>query len=146
MNILALDLGTKTGYCAGSKGVHASGVWDLKPSRFDGAGMRLIKLIASLNEIHHAIKIERVYFEEVRRHMGVDAAHWFGAFWGQITKWCEENDIPYEGVPVGSIKKFFTGKGNASKDMMIDEAERRGYPTDDDNEADAIALFLMKVE
>lgn len=146
MNILTLDLGTRTGFCAGSKGVHTSGVWNLKPGRFDSHSMRLVKFIAALNEMHAAYKFERLYFEEVRRHTGVDAAHWYGAFWGQVTKWADENGIPYEGVPVGSIKKFWTGNGGASKALMIEEALRRGYVTDDDNEVDAIALFLMKVE
>ena len=60
-----------------------------------------------------------VYFEEVRRHMGVDSAHVYGGLLATLTAWCEHHQIPYQGVPVGTIKKNATGKGNASKDEMI---------------------------
>ena len=47
-----------------------------------------------------------------------------------------------EGVPVGTIKKFASGKGNASKQQMIEAVEDRfGCIVADDNEADAIALL-----
>ena len=58
--------------------------------------------------------------------------------------WCDEHGIPHEGVPVGEIKRGWTGKGNAKKEAMIAEAVRRGYSPADDNEADAIALFTLK--
>jgi Holliday junction resolvasome RuvABC endonuclease subunit len=47
-------------------------------------------------------------------------------------------------VPVGEIKRGWTGKGNAKKEAMVAEAVRRGYSPADDNEADAIALFTLK--
>jgi hypothetical protein len=53
--------------------------------------------------------------------------------------WCEERGIPYEAVPVGTLKKFWTGKGNASKGEMIEAARERGFEPASDNEADAIA-------
>ena len=51
------------------------------------------------------------------------------------------HNIPYQGVPVGTIKKHATGKGNAGKDAMIAAAITRGFTPADDNEADAIALL-----
>lgn len=85
--------------------------------------------------------IDAVYFEEVRRHVGVDAAHAYGGFMAHLTAWCEHHQIPYQGVPVGTIKKHATGKGNASKDAMIAAARERGLDPQDDNEADALALL-----
>ena len=41
------------------------------------------------------------------------------------------------------IKKFATGKGNANKQAMVDAAIALGYDPEDDNEADAIHLYLM---
>lgn len=144
--ILALDLGTTTGYCAGNDEASASGVWNLKPGRFDGGGMRFVKFRNRLNEIRGAFPaLGAVYFEEVRRHAGTDAAHVYGGLMAILTEWCEANDIPYEGVPVGEIKKAWTGKGNADKKAMLDEAFRRGFSPVDDNEADALALFALKV-
>jgi Holliday junction resolvasome RuvABC endonuclease subunit len=82
-----------------------------------------------------------VVFEEVRRHAGVDAAHAYGGFMAHLTAWCEHHQIPYQGVPVGSIKKHATGKGNAGKAEMIAAAKARGITPVDDNHADALALL-----
>lgn len=141
MKRLALDLGTTTGYAVGSREHMVSSSWNLKPSRWDGGGMVYVKFRQKLNEIHTAYGIEAVAYEEVRRHAGTDAAHRYGGLMATLTSWCEENKVPYSSVPVGTIKKSFTGKGNANKERMIAEAVRRGFNPVDDNEADAIALF-----
>ena len=60
---------------------------------------------------------------------------------GHLTAWCEHHNIPYQGVPVGTIKKHATGKGNAGKDEMIAAIRARGHTPGDDNEADALALL-----
>jgi Holliday junction resolvasome RuvABC endonuclease subunit len=49
-------------------------------------------------------------------------------------------------VPVGTIKKHATGKGNAPKQAMIDAGRARGFDPADDNEADAIALLMWAIE
>lgn len=143
--LLALDLGTTTGYALGGSGRAISGFKNFANRRFDGGGMRFVRFKSFLNELHAASPFDRVVFEEVRAHKGVDAAHAYGGFMAHLTAWCEEKTIPYEGVPVGAIKKFATGKGNAKKDAMIAAVKSWGYHTDDDNEADAIALFCMKL-
>jgi Holliday junction resolvasome RuvABC endonuclease subunit len=48
-------------------------------------------------------------------------------------------------VPVGTIKKAATGKGNASKADMIAAAKRAGCFTEDDNEADAFWIAKWAV-
>ncbi|MBN4688608.1 hypothetical protein, partial [Escherichia coli] len=78
---------------------------------------------------------------EVRRHVSTDAAHAYGGFLATLTAWCEHHGVPYQGVPVGTIKKHVTGKGNASKDEMMVAMRARGYQPADDNEADALALL-----
>lgn len=85
--------------------------------------------------------IQEVYYEEVRRHAGTQAAHVYGGFVGALTMWCEEKQIPYSCVPVGTIKKTWTGKGNASKQDMINVAIESGFDVSDDNQADALALL-----
>jgi crossover junction endodeoxyribonuclease RuvC len=141
MTTLALDLGTTTGWAAGIGKNMFSGVWNLKPGRFEGGGMRFLKFQGFLNEVHKNVTLKRVVFEEVRRHAGTDAAHVYGGLMGTLTAWCEENKIPYEGVPVGTIKKFWTGNGAAKKEAMIAQAVSRGFAPRDDNEADALALL-----
>lgn len=144
--ILALDLGTKTGWAANSRsnGI-ISGVQDFSTKRNEGGGMRYLRFKKWLDSINHGA-ITEIHFEEVRRHAGTQAAHVYGGLMGTLTMWCEENKIAYSSVPVGTIKKSATGKGNASKDEMIEAAKRAGFNPADDNEADAIHLLRYVME
>lgn len=146
-SILALDLGTHTGWALLQRdGSVTSGTEHFKPQRFEGGGMRFLRFKRWLNEVLTAGDINAVFFEEVRRHAGVDAAHAYGGFMSHLTAWCEQHNIPYQGVPVGTIKKHATGKGNASKDEMVAAAKALGHAPNDDNEADALALLHWVIE
>lgn len=141
--ILALDLGTQTGWALmGRDASITSGAESFKPQRFEGGGMRYLRFKRWLTEVKQcADGIDLVVLEEVRRHAGVDAAHAYGGFLATLTAWCEHHQIPYQGVPVGTIKKHATGKGNAGKAEMIAAAKVRGFNPIDDNESDALALL-----
>lgn len=147
-SILALDLGTTTGWALrGHDGMITSGTVSFRSGRFDGGGMRYLRFTNWLTEIDRLSgPIEAIYFEEVRRHVGTDAAHVFGGLMACLTSWAELRGIPYQGVPVGTIKKYATGKGNANKEAMIAAARDRGFSPADDNEADAIAILLWALE
>lgn len=146
--ILALDLGTTTGWALASRdGIITSGSQPFKPQRFEGGGMRFLRFKRWLTDIKQCNDgIDQVVFEEVRRHIGVDAAHAYGGFMGQLTAWCEHHQIPYQGIPVGTIKKHATGKGNAGKDDVIASVTARGHAPVDDNEADALALLHWAIQ
>jgi Holliday junction resolvasome RuvABC endonuclease subunit len=146
--LLSLDLCTSTCWAIRNEyGRIVSGTASFKPRRFEGGGMRYLRFERWLNETRNVSgKIDAVYFEEVRRHIGVDAAHAYGGFLAQLTAWCEHHSIPYEGVPVGTIKGFITGKGNASKDQVIAAVQALGHKPEDDNEADALALLHFAIE
>ena len=144
--ILALDLGTTTGWALRApEGPIAHGFVSFKSQRFEGGGMRYLRFRRWLTEIKATAAdtqgIGAVYFEEVRRHMGVDAAHVYGGLLATLTAWCEHHQIPYQGVPVGTIKRHATGRGNASKDEVIAAMRALGHAVTDDNEADALALL-----
>lgn len=147
-SILALDLGTQTGWALLTRdGDICSGTEGFKPQRFEGGGMRYLRFKRWLTELKHtADGLNSVFFEEVRRHAGVDAAHAYGGFMAHLTAWCEHHQIPYQGVPVGTIKKYATGKGNASKAEMVAAVRLRGYAPTDDNEADALAILHWAIE
>lgn len=169
MRILALDLGTKTGWAFGETrpiaigdtvpvdhvaanpttavtlGATVSGCASFKPGRYEGGGMRFVRFVGWLHDLYDALRFDHVWFEEVRRHAGTDAAHVYGGLMAQLQEFCEGKGIPYAGVPVGTIKKFATGSGNASKDLVIEAVKRYGWDPKDDNEADAIALLLWAV-
>jgi Holliday junction resolvasome RuvABC endonuclease subunit len=141
--ILALDLGTTTGWAlrpADGQIVH--GFVSFRPQRFEGGGMRYLRFKRWLTELKNTSgDIHAVHFEEIRRHAGVDAAHVYGGLMATLTTWCEHHNIPYQGVPVGTIKKHATGKGNASKAEVIAAMRALGHPVTDDNEADALAIL-----
>ena len=63
-----------------------------------------------------------------------------------LTAWCEQHGVPYQGVPVGTIKRYAAGKGNADKEAVIAAVRARGFSPADDNEADAIAILLWATE
>ena len=60
------------------------------------------------------------------------------------TSWAEFDDLSYEGVPVGTIKRHATG--NAPKEAMIAAAKARGVSAVDDSGADANALLFWAVQ
>ena len=143
MNILTLDLGGTTGWASIADGVVNSGTISFKLTRFEGKGMQFLKFKRFLGQQCDVIKPEVLVIEEVRRHMGVDAAHAYGGYLSHVGSYCEENDVPYTAVPVGTIKKHATGKGNANKDEMIAAAKEK-YPEQeiiDDNQADALMIL-----
>jgi Holliday junction resolvasome RuvABC endonuclease subunit len=146
--ILALDLGTTTGWALRTRdGAVTSGTQSFRPQRFEGGGMRFLRFKRWLTELKaHADGIDSLHFEEVRRHVSTDAAHAYGGFLATLTSWCEHHQIPYQGVPVGTIKKHATGKGNAGKEDMIVAMRGRGHTPADDNEADALAILHWAVE
>jgi hypothetical protein len=58
-----------------------------------------------------------------------------------LTAWAKMFKIPYRGVPVGTIKRHVTGRGNADKEAVIAAVRALGFDPADDNEADALALL-----
>ena len=145
--VLALDLGTTTGWAIGSSPLSIiSGVMKLQPGRFDSASMRFIRFVAHLNGFTVLHPIDFVVYEEVRSHKGTDAAHIYGGLMAHLQVWAEERGIPYEGVPVSTIKRWATGKGNAGKPEMIRAMQALGHKPADDNEADALALCRLKLQ
>ncbi|CUA98925.1 hypothetical protein Ga0061067_11177 [Pannonibacter indicus] len=146
--ILALDLGTTTGWALrGHDGLITSGTVSFRPGRFDGGGMRYLRFTNWLTEIDRLSgPIAAIWFEEVRRHAGTDAAHVYGGLMATLTAWAELRGVPYQGVPVGTIKRHATARGNADKAAMIAAVRARGFSPADDNEADAIALLLWVME
>jgi hypothetical protein len=75
--ILSLDLGTTMGWAVRmADGAIHSGAVSFRPSRYDGGGMRYLRFRSWLDGLaRDAGGPGAVYFEEVRRHVGTDAAH-----------------------------------------------------------------------
>lgn len=147
--LLALDLGNTTGWAMWQNGVVTSGTCDFTKSRhrrFEGPGMRFVRFVRFLSDCPTPSLLS---FEEVRRHRGVAAAHAYGGYLSHVTAFCDNRDpqIPYEGIPVGTIKKRATGSGNCSKEEMVTACQKlMDYEPEDDNEADARWLLLLMCE
>lgn len=141
--IIGIDPGTHCGWAvlnaAGER--IASGVWDLANKRHEGGGMRYVRARRFLAELLSTFDVQALAYEEVRRHRGVSAAHVYGGVVAMLAVVCEEAGVPYMAIPVGTVKKTATGKGNASKGEMIAAAGRRWTPAEpftSDDECDAL--------
>lgn len=145
--ILALDLGQTMGWALRRReGRIYSGIERFKTDRFSGGGMPMLRFRNWLQTLHGTAEgIDVIVFEEVHRHRGTAAAHAYGGFLGQLTAWAEEKDIPYQGVPVGTIKHHVTGRGSASKEEVVRAIFDLGFSPMDDNEADALALLQWAI-
>ena len=142
--VLALDLGTSTGWAVHSPdGSITNGSVSFRPGRFEGGGMRYLRFRHWLTDILQLVgNFEQIAFEEVRRHAGIDAAHVYGGLLATLTAWAEHNGIPYQGVPVGTWKKSLTGKGNSSKTDVVAAVKGLGYSPGTEDEADALGVLL----
>lgn len=140
--IVALDLGTKCGWALSA----ANGIRSASTSIAAGAkqlpAQRWLKFRLLLDSLAEHADITALYFEDVKAHgPGVQAAHVYGGLVAMLELWAYHRNIPLHPVGVGTIKKHWTGKGNAKKPDMVAEAKRRGFTPRDDNEADALALL-----
>lgn len=160
MRILALDLGTATGYAyddahegpvcgtwklASTKEVTAWGK-DRSTRRCDPRVGRLFDLVRTLDAVHwfDVIIFEDVQFAsstyQVQLWSSLRAAVWLGC---KITK-----PKHFDCVPVATLKKFATGNGSADKTQMLAAAKRKKLLDDpkefddcDDNAIDALHLY-----
>ncbi len=143
MIILAIDPGTSCGFALGNEQVViASGVWQLAPGRGESPGVRYLKLRGRLNEaLRAAVTIDLVCFERSFQR-GQAAVHIHHGLVTHLESWCAENRIEHANVMASSLKKWSTGRGNASKDQMRDAGLRRFKPESlDENEIDALWIL-----
>lgn len=143
MRILALDLGTTLGYCIDTldnEVEYGNEFFKDFDTRFTSPGMRFFYFRNWLDKMYKNL-FHAIYYEYVMAHTSVYAAHVYGGFLAILQDWCFIKDIPFEGVPVKTIKKHITGNGAANKERVIKAVEKLGYEPQDDNTADAIAIF-----
>lgn len=136
--ILALDLATKTGW-AHSNGT--SGVQDFKPRRGDSPGMRWLEFGAWLDRLYDLAPFE-VLAHEQPHYRGGKATEVLAGYVAKCQEWCADHDVEITSRHTSEIKRFATGKGNASKEEMIEAASLVGDVIDD-NHADALWLLAL---
>jgi hypothetical protein len=153
MNILALDLGTHTGYCYETPLGLSSGTWTLAKAgevtawgkeriarRRDPRPGRLLEKIQVVNPQPDVVVFEDVQFQtytyQTQLWSSLRTAVWL-AF---------PESVVFECVPVGTLKKFATGYDKADKVLMARYLRLQHpaiySPKMDDNEVDAIWIHL----
>lgn len=152
MNILALDLGTHTGYCQSHpKDGYIAGTWDLaskaeitqwnKDRTARRRDPRVIRLFEKLGVV--SPKPDVVVFEDVQFRTYTYQTQLWSSFRAAV--WLAFPLVICEAVPVGVLKIFATGYGGANKETMAKWLYRR-FPKErtmglDDNAIDAIWLY-----
>lgn len=118
MRILALDLGTKTGWAFWNGVCRTSGTWvlmrDSERAKLDKKALRskdprparLKDLIAKANP-------DAIWFEDVEFMSTQLQAQLWGSLRGVMQSF--NPPVQTHAVPVGTLKKFATGHGNAKK-------------------------------
>ena len=167
MAVLALDIATQTGFAVEADGKLSSGSWNLKPPAKSCDKTRELTFFRKLEALwadHGSFSL--VAFEAVYGHSRSDekkvtcprcmnkfqikvqqvntlAAQVYGGLRGTMLMWADFHSVRVEGVAVGTLKKFATGHGHATKDDMIAMAEMRWREQKivDDNQADALHIL-----
>lgn len=156
MRILALDLGTHTGYAYHGLGGFNSGtkilatpkqLREAKERRLDRRGdIRVIAFWEWLTQLHVENQFDTVVFEDVQFSSSTAQTQLWSSFRAAV--WLAFPGVLIEAVPVGTLKKFASGSGAADKPTMLAALVRR-FPefitlgkVQDDNEIDACWLYL----
>lgn len=89
--------------------------WDVR--RYSVWGAEVEKIVA-------ACQPQIIFVEDVMAHIGTYAAHLYGGQRTLLGIIADRHGVPSIGIPVGSVKKHATGKGNAKKPDMIAAANK----------------------
>ncbi|CAB3955777.1 hypothetical protein LMG7053_04801 [Achromobacter ruhlandii] len=146
INILALDLGTKLGWALRARdGAVWHGTEVFTPRKSWTPGQRWLRARSFVTDLVVRHQVHAIAYEDVKRHAGTDAAHAYGAFLCLVQMVADSHRAALMPVGVGTIKKHWTGKGNADKAAMEAQARARGFRPESDNDADALAILHWAV-
>ena len=140
MKIFSVDPGTKTGWAFMGAGIVESGVQDFALKRGESVGVRFFMFRSWLIKMIQNMKPDLVIYEQAH-HRGGAATNLLVGMTTRIQETCEIMNVEYTMIHSMTLKKFAMGKGNASKEAMLEEArDRWGVHVFDDNEADALFM------
>jgi len=154
MNILALDLGTKTGWASYvdltipgmlTQAIMSSGVQKFVVPRGTNPDVRFLLFEKWLDDVC-LLKHPEVIAYEMPHMRGGGASDLLIGFMTVVRMFCVKHDILYMSVHSGTLKKHATGSGKASKEEMVFTAEQRYGKVQDDNQADALHILAWAKE
>lgn len=155
MRILAVDPSlTGTGTCIGDAGPVVPYVSTIKaPAKLDSIQrLRYIRDIVA-DDCREAAShpVELVVMEgpayTTQGSKGQAGHHERAGLWWMLRESYDLRDLPAVIIPPTSLKKYATGKGNASKDEVLIQAVRRlPIQLTNNNEADAAIMWCMAAD
>ena len=122
MNILALDLGSNTGFAYRFRECVIADTWEF-PAKKKGADCctvdpRLLLFRNKLLSVIGALRPTHFVYEDVKFVRSQAQAHLWAGFRAVLWLVATDHKIPCLCVPVQTLKIFATGKGNSDKDAM----------------------------
>lgn len=150
MNILALDLGTRTGWATNMTGRVESGVQIFDVKRGESPGMRYIRFNRWLDELVVSdvglAHVGLVVYEQSHNRGGA-ATEVAAGFTTRVQEFCALHKKEHAAIHSATLKKFTTGSGRGDKADMERAAIAKGWLIDggsihhDDNQVDAVCLL-----
>jgi hypothetical protein len=152
--VLALDLGTFTGWALRVEGRLESGVQEFAVKRGESPGMRYVAFNRWLREIATPLldvaadgRLALIAYEAAH-HRGGAATEIANGFTTRVQEHCARWQFNHVSVHSATLKKWVSGNGRASKDAIAEAVQRRGWlPAGShasaltDDELDAIGLL-----
>lgn len=140
--ILSLDLATTVGWCFISDAQYRySGMLQL-PKHSENPGQHFLQFERWLHEFRG---VSEIFYEDVPRFESKAAAQVYCGQRAILHRFRAVHGLRMTSIKSNSVKKEFTGNGNATKELMCKVAHQLGWPhghpdTDiDHDEADALA-------
>ena len=149
MRVLGIDCGLKTGWAVVENGkVLESGTEDFNPRRGSSYGTLFMEYRRWLSQMIQPMRpgetrcYDLIVYEQSHMRGGAATELQINMS-GRVQEIAAAMKIEYIAVRSSTLKKYFTGKGNASKEEMMAKAEQFiGRAPEDDNEADGVALAM----
>lgn len=108
---------------------------------------RLIKTKEYISDLLDINKVGSIYLEGLSYGSSGQAVSQLGAMHFYIRIFLFENNLNYNIIQPGTLKKFVTGKGNAKKELILLNVYKKwGIEFTDNNLADAYCLARMALE
>ena len=152
--VLALDLGTFTGWALRVDGKLESGVQEFTVTRRESPGMRYVMFNRWLRQIAEPLNDAAadgrvaILAYEMPHHRGGAATEVLTGLTTRVQEYAARYELNHVGVHTLTLKKWVSGHGNASKTAIAEAVQRRGWlPAGThahaltDDELDAIGLL-----